>query len=195
MHAPQDKMKKREIQIMSGEEMSEHLEQVITLDQLCLSSEYVTSLEKLKARFYANKRSFVSIFCDHILGGYVNFFPIHADTLAQVREDGLDNDIDFDGSDVLPWSKTTPTDLYLITIAVSPEHRGSQVTRLLVQAFISELKALREEGYLFDRMYAMVVTQDGQRFLGRLGFVPDPQSESLWVADSNELCLLRPRDQ
>ena len=187
MKSPQNTKTTPELMIVYGKEMSGLLEQVITLDEQCLSEEYVTSLENLEARFRANERSFVSVFHQDTLGGYVNFFPLHPDTLSKLREDDLENDIEFDESDVLPWSKNTPTDLYLITIAVAPEHRGGQLTRLLVQAFKSELTALREEGYLFDQIFALIVTPDGQRSLGRLGFFPDPLSERLWVANISEM--------
>jgi GNAT superfamily N-acetyltransferase len=185
------------MRVVIGEDFEPHLENMITLDREVLPEVYVTSEEKLRDRFEANPHSFVALISEPApsqeseqsgeLLGYVNLFPITEEAKRELLAGDLPNDIEMTGEHVNAWSEESPTDLYVITVAVSPHVQGGQVTKRLVQELKRFLRTQRDEGFRVGRVYTSVVTGAGERFMGRLGFKPTSTPGGCWVASGTEL--------
>lgn len=182
-------MRDKTIEVIIGEAFEPHLPQLIALDREVLPEMYVTSEEKLRDRFLANPDSIVGLIGleSGALLGYVNIFPITSQARRALLEGELPNDIEMTSEHVAEWSQRAPTDLYVITVAVSPSARGGQVTRRLVQELRSFLRAQRDAGHVLGAVYTSVVTEDGARFMGRLGFTPTGSEGGCWRVSAEEL--------
>ena len=201
--ASEQTLNEQVMRVVIGEDFEPHLEDMITLDREVLPEEYVTSEEKLRDRFEANPHSFVALVGEleapqspheqpEPLGellGYVNLFPITDEARRELLAGEMPNDIEMTGEHVNEWSEERPTDLYVITVAVSPHAQGGQVTKRLVQELKRFLRAQRDEGFSVGRVYTTVVTGAGERFMGRLGFKPTSTPGGCWVASGVELMM------
>lgn len=168
---------------IEGSAFRNHLSEVIAIDRATLPPEYVTSLEKLTERFETFEDSFVGVLdSDDHLAGYINFFPLQEPTRDLLVRGELPNDINMGKNDIHNRFPDSPFYAYIITVAVLPEHQNGPVIRALLKEFLVRMRAWAESSPSFQGLYASAVSDDGRRFLTRLGMRPLPQNPGLYFA-------------
>lgn len=169
-----------ELNIVTGTNFNKYLDDVIRIDAVTLPKKYVTSIEKLRERYNANKDSFIGVVHNDILIGYFNFFPINSETLDNIIDGKIDNDVFLGKKDILKYSQKTPFDIYIITIAILPKWQNKLVVLKLQDEFKIFIKNKISQKFLINKIYASVVSDDGDRLLRRMSFVPTDMNRSCY---------------
>lgn len=154
--------------VLKGEEMGlAFLPKIMEIDAKCYPDQYVGELANMEARYKENPRTFVCVMDGDKVAGYINFFPVKPKLWDEIVETGMEiRDDDIRPDEMADYSKEEDNNLFIISIAVSPEYRSDKnVVITLTDGFVDYLNELEEEGYPIHAISATAVSEDGQKFL------------------------------
>ncbi len=163
------------LRVIYGTDMTEeHLKMVYEIDKLVYTEELQGEYKNLKARFNGNRDTFICVMVGEELVGYINFFPVG----EALREELLDpehtriRDDDITPEELASYSKEDDNHIFIISVAVHPNWRGGDVTKLLGKSFARYIAQKHRSGYEISGMSGAVVSGGGRRFLSYMHFVP-----------------------
>ena len=159
------------MKIIYGEYFSgKDLEQIMDVEYACYSPELAGLIENNLSRYYVEKRSYVAAKINDKIVGHINFFPCSKELL-----DSIENGNELRDDDITPGEVCAlnfeENDLYIISVAIIPEYRDTDVIIELTKAFINYLKELNKT-FPITSLLATTVSDDGAKFATRLGLKP-----------------------
>ena len=128
--------------------------------------------------------------------GYINYLTmddeLHNEILHPDVEAYLENparrDDGITGSQLSPWSKDKPNNLFILSVAVDKQYQDSDVIKVLTDSFREELVQKKKDGYNVTSISADTVSDDGEKFArmihceaaeesGKKVILPAPESD------------------
>ena len=122
-------------------------------------------------RYQANRESFVLAIDETQLIGYVGFFPVTNALSERMVKEHKTFDDNIRGEDILPsYTSEFDFDMFLISIAISPEYKGKGVGSELMRQCLAFIDGKRQSGSRIRHIYSYAFTDDGVRVLSKVGF-------------------------
>ncbi len=145
------------------------IEDVFEIDKYTYSPELCGLKENLYNRYNRCPDSFLLLYDNEDLIGYINFFPVGDALFAQL------NDITnykLRDDDILPeelndWQKDKPNNIFIISIVILPKYRGSEAIIRLGNSFLEFLREKEANGYKINSISGTAVSDKGKKFLKR----------------------------
>lgn len=141
--------------------------------------------ESVRARYNANRESFVLAYDDAEIVGYVAFFPITANLSGRIEKEYASFDDNIEDDDILPsYDNPFEYNVFLISIAVLPEYKGKGIGATLMKEYFKFIGNKLQAGCRIKKTYSYAYTDDGTRVLSKMGFVEikrieDPEMQSV----------------
>lgn len=166
--------------VRCGEQIGrDYLEKVLELDAIVYEPQYVGELANMQERYDVNPESFVCIINeeDESLVGYINFFPCKDELYRSIRyESDVIRDDDICGAEIEAY-RPEENHLFILSVAIHPDYRNSDVVILLTESWIDYLNRIQESGSPVTDILATAVSEDGMKFLRNRMFVQERQLE------------------
>lgn len=124
--------------------------------------------DSIERRFNRNKEMFVLAYDKDKLIGYLCFFPIS----KRLHDDILNSNKFFDDNikeeDVLLFEKENY--LYLISIALYKKYQGLGIGKMMMDAFFTKVKELKDKGCNVSDILASAVSSQGEMISKKYNF-------------------------
>lgn len=147
------------------------IEDVFDIDRTVYSPELCGIIENLYKRYDFCPDSFILVYDGDTLAGYMNIFPIGKALYEQLNAPdffGMRDD-DIKPCEMAKWSKNTPNELFIISIAIIPEYRRGEAIKLLGNTCLAFLREKDREGYKIGSIAGSAISEGGANFLKRFG--------------------------
>ncbi len=160
------------------------IEDILYIDSEVYPKEMCGNFDSVNARFEKNKDSYILLYDEKKLVGYMCFFPV----VEKLGDEILDSDMVFDDNitpDEICEYKDGVT-LFLISIAILPKYQNGNGIILLTNAFYEFIKEKNSNNAFIKRIIALAVSEGGSKLLKRMNFKKYKQ-----IKDEYELFLLK----
>ena len=147
------------------------IEDVFAIDKDTYSPELCGIIENLYKRYDFCPDSFILIYDDERLVGYMNIFPIAKKLYEQLNAPdffGMRDD-DIEPREMEKWSCDKPNDLFVISVAIIPEYRKGEAIKLLGNSLLAFLRQKDAGGYKIGSIAGSAISAGGENFLKRFG--------------------------
>lgn len=146
------------------------IEDVFYIDRTVYKPELCGKIENLYKRHNFCPDSFILIYDEDTLAGYMNLFPISDTLYDQLNSPSFFKmrDDDIEPHEMENWSKDKPNNLFIISIAIMPSYRNGEAIKLLGSACLSFLREKDKEGYKIGSISGSAISIGGENFLKRL---------------------------
>lgn len=129
----------------------------------------------IRARFEANKESYILAYHDYKIVGYICFFPITAELSERIRNEEKTFDDDIKPSDIIQFPETDEEkeqefDMFLISVAVLPQHHGKGIGQALMKEYFTLISDKTQWGCKIVNMYSYAYTNKGAWLLDKWNF-------------------------
>jgi hypothetical protein len=102
--------------------------------------------------------------------GYLCVFPIIDELYLQIKQGDFLTDSDINPEQVIDYHEGNTYNLYIISVVIHPDFRGTDVLKYLLSGFADRIEALQDKGVKFDRILAQGISDKGKQLLLSLGF-------------------------
>ncbi len=149
---------------------SDFIKDVYALDKVVYSPELCGVLDNMYIRHKACEDSFVLLYDDDVLAGYINVFPVADSLYAEMvdRDDLRMRDDDITAEEVAPWSTETPNHLLILSVVIRPEYQKTNAIVRLSKGLLAFLRRKAKAGYEIDGLFGYAVSPGGIKFMKRL---------------------------
>lgn len=144
------------------------LEDILKLDATVYSPELQGDINSLKNRYNKNKDSYLLLYKNEKLIGYICFFPITKELSEDIYTSNVIHDDDITEKDISLYSKDSKTDIYILSIVIEKNHRDGEAVKTLTDGFVNYIQNKINSGYLLGNIIATAVSNDGIKFLNNL---------------------------
>jgi len=167
----------------SGQTEEEFIADILAIDEAVFDPAILGSDGSLRARYNANRESYILAYDKSKIAGYIIFFPITDDLSERMINENKPFDDDIEGKDVMFYIKGIDFNMFLISIAVLPEYRGKGIGRELMKKCFEFIAAKKQGGCQIKNVFAYAYTDAGARALSKAGFteeksIPQPDLET-----------------
>ena len=132
------------------------------------ATEFCGKYESILQRYKKNKDSVILVYDNKKIVGYLCMFPISDKLYLEINNSDKLVDDDICSEDVLPY--TTRNKLYLISVAILPQYQDTDTVILLCNKFQEFISNKEMKNQKIESIMATAISEDGTRFLKRLGF-------------------------
>lgn len=143
------------------------LDSVFALEKIVYPPDLWGKKENLQSRYEKNNESYILIYDDEKLAGYINFFPISDridnDLLNYESQKMWDDDITAD--DITPWEDAN--NVFILSVVTAPEYRDGEAIILLGNAFTNFICEKCANGKKIISISGAAVSEGGENFLTR----------------------------
>lgn len=151
------------------EDVGKMLEGIHEIDKMVFEGEMVGTIENEMKRFSKNPDSFIVLYDDERIVGYLTYYTVTPEFAKAVREDYKIHDDDIEPKDIVPFTKGESHYVYLLSVAILPEYQGGSAMKLIGRAFKDEIIERRKNGYEFAEFSSTAISDGGERALGGFG--------------------------
>ena len=144
------------------------IQDLIDIESMVYEKKYCGTYPTIEARYKKNNDTFVLAYDEGRMVGYLCFLPISDSLYRDIVETDQFHDDDISPEDVIQFHNHV--NLYLVSIAILPSYQNTAVIVEMTKAFFRFLKEKREQNICVSNILASAVTEDGVKFLQRLGF-------------------------
>jgi GNAT superfamily N-acetyltransferase len=156
----------------SKEMEKDFIADVLRIDASVFDASALGTDASIRARYNANKETFVLAYDYDEIIGYIAFFPITNDLSHRMKTENKTFDDDICNADILPtYSNDFDFDVFLISAAVLPGYQGRGIGAALSQKCREFLMTKIKGGSRIRSLYAYAYTEGGERLLANAGFV------------------------
>lgn len=148
---------------------------VFEIDKATYEAELCGKIENLSKRYERCQDSFILLYDDDRLAGYMNFFPVGEKLYSEMtdREDHKMRDDDITPEEMEDWRKEKKNNLFIISIALHSDYRkensnSSDAIIMLTNAFLEFLREKDNLGYEISSISGYAVTLGGVKCLKRM---------------------------
>ncbi len=147
----------------------DYLKGIFEIDEISYSEELSGAFENMCERAKKCLESFILLFDDEKLIGYVNVFPI-ANELHKVLLDK--NDATMFDDDITPeqmqdWEKNCEHNLFVISVAIIPQYRRTYAIKVLGDYLLEYFREKDNSGYKINSIIGIAVSSKGKNFMKR----------------------------
>ncbi len=141
---------------------------VLKIDSLVYPEDMRGTYCSVNERFMSNRDSYLLVYDDDRLVGYLCLFPITDELYSS-----------FASSDVMVDDNITPSqickyryinNLFLISVAILPRYRNKTAVVMLTEELKTWIRNNNETGYVINSITAIAISEDGSKFLKSLQF-------------------------
>lgn len=145
------------------------LDDVYLIDREVYENSYWGEKENLIGRYNACKDSFVLLYDDDTLIGYINFFPVQnaLHTKMLDPEDEIMYDDNITPEQITEWSELDPNNVFIISVAIVERFRSKEAVVALGNGLLEFLKEKDEKGFTVSSISGYAVSLGGVKFLKR----------------------------
>ena len=144
------------------------LDSVFALEKIVYEPSLWGERENLQARFDKNNDSFILVYDEDKLAGYINFFPVSKkiddDYLSFESTKMWDDDISAD--DITDWQDEN--NIFIISVVTHPDYRDGEAIKLISRNFAEFVCKKEAEGKKINSISGAAVSEGGVKFLSRL---------------------------
>lgn len=147
------------------------LKEILKLDSKVYPSDLQGDIKSLENRFLKNKESYQLLYTENnTLIGYICYFPITNDLSKDIYKSSKIHDDDITEKDIVNYSKTISSDVYVISVVIDPDYRDGNAVKTLTEGFEKDIKTRVNEGYLINNVLGTAISDDGRKFLSNMNF-------------------------
>lgn len=157
--------------VISGREITpELISQAAEIDTSVYSSEFRGVLSTCLAWLDRNPDIYTLIIDRNInrVVGYINAMPLEDEAFEAIKG-GEVYDIDIAPSDIRTYELPDIYKVYLCSIAVSPNYKGTIAFKMLYEAFFDRLLQLADNDIIISELVADAITSDGEKLAEYIG--------------------------
>lgn len=144
------------------------IQDVLRLDSSVYEEEMQGSFESVSNRFHKNKDSYLLIYDDLKLVGYLCFFPISKELKRKMYEGNEMQDDNIIPEDILPYQQGVEHDLFIISVVIDQAYRNGMAVKLLTTEFVDFIEEKNKTNYMIGKVLGTAISEDGAKFLSRL---------------------------
>lgn len=141
------------------------IQDVIELDKLCYEEHLLDTFDSVYNRYLANKNSYVLIYDNDTLVGYICYFPISNTLYNKIYYDNIFVDTDIKSNDIVEYKEGESHNIFIISIAVHPNYRHRGISQILFQGMFNRIRHLKNNGVYINNIVAFAVSQAGEKCL------------------------------
>lgn len=148
---------------------------VFEIDKITYSPELCGKIENLSKRYERCRESFLLLYDEDKLAGYINFFPVGEKLHSEMinREDLRMRDDDISPEEIEDWNCQNGNNLFILSVALRPEYRKSKIYNgeaiiLLSNSFLEFLREKNTAGYKITSISGYAISLGGVKFLKRM---------------------------
>ena len=125
----------------------------------------------LLARYNANRESYILVYDESQIVGYLAFFPISNDLSMRILNEDKPFDDNIQAEDILPeYVLDNCFDMFIISIAILPEYNGRGIGRELMGMYFGFIREKINIGCQIRKTYSYAFTDAGSKILAKFGF-------------------------
>ncbi len=145
------------------------LDDVFEIDKQVYSPELCGEVENLYKRYEKCPDSFILMYDNGALVGYISLFPLGDNLYLQMINPDFHKmrDDDIKPSEIEDWRKDAYNNLFVLSIAVIEEYRGGEAVKQLGNKLLEFLRDKEQNGYKIGSIAGSVVSDGGERFMRR----------------------------
>ncbi len=151
----------------SSELSNDFIYEILEIDKETYDTDLLGDFDSLNGRLQASLESYLLLYDQENLIGYITFFPISDDLYEKITTLDMVFDDNIEPADLVPYSDNYH--LYLLSIVIKKSHRDKDGIKLLLAEFTSFLKEKEKLGYRLSEITALAVSDDGQKLLNSIG--------------------------
>ena len=148
----------------------EKLTQVYHLDKAVYTEAMAGSIESDSKRFKKVPESFLLLFDEDKIIGYICFFPVSNVFFNGMLESDNLYDNNIVPEDMEELIKGNHHHIFIISMVINPEYKGNGLFRLLTSAFKNRIKKYHEDGYFISDISGYSVSGSVEHILKSFGF-------------------------
>lgn len=143
------------------------LDSVFALEKIVYEPSLWGERENLQARFDKNNDSFILVYDEDKLAGYINFFPVS----KKIDDDYLNFestkmwDDDISADDITDWQEEN--NIFIISVVTHPDYRDGEAIKLISRNFAEFVCKKEAEGKKINSISGAAVSEGGIKFLER----------------------------
>ena len=148
---------------------------VFEIDKITYSPELCGQVENLYKRYERCPDSFILLYDDDRLAGYMNFFPVGDELYGKMtdRKNLLMYDDNITPEEMENWSTQRDNNLFIISIALHPDYRrvnrkSNDAIVTMTDAFLRLLREKHNSGYTISSIAGYAVSLGGVKCLKRM---------------------------
>ncbi len=146
---------------------TEFLYDILKIDNEVYDEDLCGDFDSLNSRFQASKESYLLLFDEDKMVGYMAFFPISDDLYTKITTLDMVFDDNIDPIELVPYSNNYH--MYIISIAIKESYRDKNGIKLLLAEFAALLDEKQKEGFSPSELTALAVSGDGSKLLNSIG--------------------------
>ncbi|MEF9984707.1 MAG: GNAT family N-acetyltransferase [Oscillospiraceae bacterium] len=156
-------------EVLLGKDANEEfISDVLTIDEVVYPSNMRGTKKSVRDRYLKNKDSYILIYENKDLVGYMCFFPVNANFYHEILFSDEMFDDNIKAQDIQAYDKEN--NLFLISVAILPSHQNGIAIKLMVASFKDFLKEKIANGQYINSITAVAISNAGEGLLERLNF-------------------------
>ncbi|TAH62416.1 MAG: hypothetical protein EWM50_05500 [Gottschalkiaceae bacterium] len=144
------------------------IQEILDIESAVYDKKYRGTYESIQARYNKNKDTFILAYDNNKMIGYLCFLPITDILYDEIISANRFHDDNISAENITNFYDKV--NLYLISIAIIPAYQDTDVIKEMTYAFFTLLNDMRERNICINNIIASAVTNDGEKYLIRLGF-------------------------
>lgn len=158
-------------EVIHGKEIGSYrIKQAVEIDQKSYSEEFQGVYELCMGWFIQNPDIYTVIVDKRIdkVVGYINAMPLEEEIISKIQ-DGVYMDTDIKPEYILTYDFPDFYKLYLCSVVIDPDYRGSIAFKMLYEAYFDKLLNLARNDVFVSEIIADAVTKDGEKLCNFIG--------------------------
>lgn len=139
------------------------------VDQTVFEGEMTGTVKNELKRYFKNPHSFICLYDDKKIAGYLTYYAMTPAFAKAVREDMKIHDDDIAPHDIVRYRKGKKHYIYILSIAMLPAYQGTEAMKVLGTAFSKEITRMEKAGYGFAEFSSTAISDGGERALSKFG--------------------------
>lgn len=141
---------------------------VLSIDSTAYPPDMQGSFQSVSQRYQKNKDTYILVYDDDQLVGYLCFFPITHQLYQAVLTSSTLFDDNITADSICGYGSQNY--LFLISVAILPQYQNTAAIGMIETAFKHFLRDKNKQGQTIKGLAAVTVSPDGVKFLSRLNF-------------------------
>ncbi|HHU60204.1 TPA: hypothetical protein GXZ34_04735 [bacterium] len=147
----------------------DYLEQMLKLDESNYSEDDKGTYSMCMDWYSVNNDIYIILLYDNKVVGYINFIALTKEAYQKFKTAQI-RDTDLTSKDILPFVADKENYCLFMSIVIHPNFRNGDAVKILTKAWQYKLQQLEKKGVKIKSILADCVSEDGERYIKRLGF-------------------------
>jgi len=128
------------------------------------------TFDEVYGRFKANRDTYILLYFNNKLIGYLCFFPIKSILYDEIVNEDKIFDSDIPGELLEQYEAFNTYKLYVISTAIKPEYQKKGLSKYLIKGFFNFILDKKRNNIMFSSALSTSVTPEGKTMLDKMGF-------------------------